>query len=88
MSLRGGDDADHRAWLTEGERLARRRGAQELLWVEQAIRAHFGSAGLRAMRSRAPRDGGPFARERDISRKLLARLGLRNFPSVFPRARD
>jgi LAO/AO transport system kinase len=68
--------ADHRAWLAEGERLARKRRAHEDLWVEQAIRARFGSAGLRAMNMKIPRSDGPFARERDISRNLLARLGL------------
>jgi LAO/AO transport system kinase len=68
--------ANHRAWLTEGERLAIRRRAQEDLWVEQAIRARFGSAGLRAGLTRTPREGGPFARERGVSRELLARLGL------------
>jgi LAO/AO transport system kinase len=66
---------DHRAWLAEGERRARKRRAQEELWVEQAIRARFGSAGLRAMNMKTSRSG-PFARERDISRDLLARLGL------------
>jgi LAO/AO transport system kinase len=68
--------ADHRAWLTEGKRLAHKRHRQEELWIEQAIRARFGSAGLRAMHIQAPRGGGPFRRERDISRELLARLGL------------
>ena len=68
--------ADHRAWLTEDERLARKRLLQEELWIEQAIRARFGSAGLRAMHIRVPRSGGPFTRERDIARDLLARLGL------------
>jgi len=68
--------ADHRAWLTEGERLVRKRHLQEELWIEQAIRARFGSAGLRAMHNRTPRNGGPFRRERDIARELLARLGL------------
>jgi LAO/AO transport system kinase len=67
---------DHRAWLAEGERLARKRRTQEELWVEQAIRARFGSAGLRAMTIKISRSGGPFTRERDISRDLLARLGL------------
>ena len=38
--------ADHRAWLTEDERLARKRRAQEELWIEQAIRARFGTAGI------------------------------------------
>jgi LAO/AO transport system kinase len=68
--------ADHRTWLTEGERLGRKRAAQEELWIEQAIRARFGSAGLSAMRGRMPREGGPFARERAISNELLTRLGL------------
>src|SRR5882724_5329465 len=68
--------ADHRAWLTEGERLMRKRNAQQKLWVEQAIRARFGSAGLRAMGSAMPQSEGPFAREHAISRELLTRLGL------------
>jgi LAO/AO transport system kinase len=68
--------AEHRAWLTHGERLARKRRAQEDLWVEQAIRARFGSAGWRATRTRMPQCGGPFAREHAISSELLTRLGL------------
>ena len=68
--------AEHRAWLTEGERLLHKRRAQEDLWVEQAIRARFGSAGLSAMRVATPRDGGPFTREHAISSELLTRLGL------------
>jgi LAO/AO transport system kinase len=68
--------ADHHSWLTQGKRLALRRCAQERLWVEQAIRARFGTAGLCAMNLKSQRDGGPFARERDIARDLLARLGL------------
>ncbi len=68
--------ADHRAWLTQDERLALKRRAQEELWVEQAIRARFGSAGLRAIRSETRRDGGPFTREHAVSRELLTRLGL------------
>jgi LAO/AO transport system kinase len=68
--------ANHRAWLTEGERLAHRRRAQENLWVEQAIRARFGSAGVRAAMHRTRDDGGPFTREHAISKELLTRLGL------------
>jgi LAO/AO transport system kinase len=68
--------ADHRAWLTKDERLMRKRHAQQELWIEQAIRARFGSAGWSAMRSRLPRNGGPFRREREISNELLTRLGL------------
>jgi LAO/AO transport system kinase len=68
--------ADHRAWLTDDERLARKRRAQEELWIEQAVRARFGSAGLSAMRKMAPRHGGPFTREHAISTELLTRLGF------------
>jgi LAO/AO transport system kinase len=77
----GLDDLDaalrfHRAWLTEGERLAQRRSTQESLWVEQAIRARFGSAGLIAAR-KIPSDArGPFTRERAISRVLSSRLSF------------
>jgi LAO/AO transport system kinase len=68
--------AEHRAWLAEGERLASKRRAQEVLWIEQAIRARFGSAGLSAARGMLSRSGAPFTRERAIARELLARLGL------------
>ena len=67
--------ADHRRWLAEGKRLAQRRRAQEELWIEQATRARFGSAGLAAARASASREGGPFTRERAIARDLSARLG-------------
>src|SRR5262249_48720055 len=66
--------ADHRAWLTEDQRLMRKRNVQQELWIEQAIRARFGSAGVEVMRTKMPRDGGPFARERAISNELLTRL--------------
>jgi LAO/AO transport system kinase len=68
--------ADHRAWLMEDKRLMRKRHAQQELWIEQAIRARFGSAGWSAMRSGLPRNGGPFRREREISNELLTRLGF------------
>jgi LAO/AO transport system kinase len=67
--------ADHRRWLADGKRLAQRRRAQEELWIEQATRARFGSAGLAAARGRASGEGGPFTRERAIARDLSARLG-------------
>jgi LAO/AO transport system kinase len=66
--------ADHRAWLTEDQRLMRKRNAQQELWIEQAIRARFGTAGLDVMRTGVPHEGGPFARERAISNELLTRL--------------
>jgi len=67
--------ADHRAWLTEDERLTRKRHTQQELWIEQAVRARFGSAGLSAMRKMPPHHGGPFTREQAISTELLTRLG-------------
>jgi GTPase len=66
--------AEHRAWLTEHERLARRRGAQQEAWIAHAIRARFGSAGLAAAQP-LTREGGPFARELAIARALGARPG-------------
>jgi LAO/AO transport system kinase len=68
--------ADHRAWLTEDERLVRKRHTQENLWVEQAVRARFGSTGLRAIRNAKPAIGGPFSCEQAISKELLTRLGF------------
>ena len=65
---------DHRAWLMKDERLGERRRAQEKLWVEQAIRARFGSAGLAAARPQFACEGAPFARELAIARQLSARL--------------
>lgn len=66
----------HRAWLTERGRLSARRAAQERAWVEQAIRARFGSAGLAAARSLTQRHGGPFEIEREVALALHRRLGL------------
>jgi len=60
----------------EDERLAQRRHAQENLWVDQAIRARFGSLGLRAMRDKMVRVGRPFWREHAISNELLTPLGF------------
>jgi LAO/AO transport system kinase len=67
--------ADHRRWLADGKRLADQRVAQEELWIEQAIRARFGAAGLGVARKKMLRGGGPFTRERAISRELFALLG-------------
>ena len=67
--------AEHRTWLANGERLARRRATQEKLWIEQAVRARFGAAGLAVARRQSAGTGGPFTRERAISRDLAARIG-------------
>lgn len=66
--------AQHRVWLAEGDRLARRRAVQESVWVEEAIRSRFGSVGLKAARPIMPGAGGPFSAERTLSRELRARL--------------
>jgi LAO/AO transport system kinase len=68
--------ARHRDWLGQSGRLARRRELQESAWVEETIRARFGSMGLAATRKLSPGAGGPFARERAITRELAGRLGL------------
>jgi LAO/AO transport system kinase len=68
--------ASHRGWLEESGRLRRRREMQESAWVEETIRARFGAVGLEAARKNWPRAGGPFAKERAITRDLAARLGL------------
>jgi len=68
--------ARHRDWLGQSGRLAQRRELQESAWVEETIRARFGSMGLAAARKLSPAAGGPFARERWITRELAGRLGL------------
>jgi len=68
--------ARHRDWLGQSGRLAERRRAQESAWVEETIRARFGSQGLAAARKLIPGAGGPFAKERFITRELTGRLGL------------
>jgi LAO/AO transport system kinase len=67
--------ARHRDWLAQAGRLKQRRKLQESAWVEEAIRARFGSMGLAAARKLIPGAGGPFAKERLITRELAARLG-------------
>jgi LAO/AO transport system kinase len=67
--------ARHRDWLGQSGRLRRRRELQESAWVEEAIRAQFGSQGLAAARKLPIAAGGPFAKERFITRELAGRLG-------------
>ncbi len=66
--------AAHRTWLQAG-RLAARRAAQDRLWVEEALRTRFGTAGL-ALVAREPAPGapGPFGREQWLAGRLKARL--------------
>jgi LAO/AO transport system kinase len=64
--------AAHRAHLGSA-RLAARRREQEQAWVNEAIRARFGTEGLRAAALKIA-DGGPFGRERAIAERLTAAL--------------
>jgi LAO/AO transport system kinase len=67
--------ASHRHSLNEMDRLATRRARQQEMWIEESIRARFGTAGLTAAR-RFSADGGPFARELKIAAELERRLRL------------
>jgi LAO/AO transport system kinase len=66
--------ARHRAFLTDSDRLERRRARQQRAWVEEAIRARFGSVGLAIARRLASCDNGPFTMERMLARELSSRL--------------
>lgn len=64
--------AAHRRHLG-ATRLAARRRAQEKTWVAESIRARFGTEGLKAA-LKLDVSGGPFGRERELARRLLAAL--------------
>jgi LAO/AO transport system kinase len=68
--------ARHRAFLTGSDRLERRRARQQRAWVEEAIRARFGSAGLAIARRLASGDDGPFTIEHMLARELSSRLDI------------
>jgi LAO/AO transport system kinase len=68
--------ARHREWLAHSDRLAQRRTSQEIAWVDEAIRARFGTLGLEAARKLSLAERAPFARERAITLALAARLGM------------
>jgi LAO/AO transport system kinase len=76
LGLEALDEAieQHRDWLADEERLARRRAQQESVWVEESIRTRFGSVGLKVARPLMACRGGPFSVERTLSRELRARL--------------
>jgi LAO/AO transport system kinase len=67
--------ADHRNHLAAAGRLEARRLGQQEMWIEESVRARFGTAGVAAAR-RLHAEGGPFARELKISQELERRLGL------------
>lgn len=66
--------ANHIAFLTHGSRRAKRMQEQEAAWVDEAIKARFGSEGLDAARSIAVDASGPFSREAAIAEVLRKRL--------------
>jgi LAO/AO transport system kinase len=64
----------HRAFLGDGGRLDAQRRAQEEFWVDEAIRSHFGTAGIAATRRHDHGAGdGPFTKRIAILRKLASR---------------
>jgi LAO/AO transport system kinase len=65
---------EHRDWLT-GAGLAVRRARQQRAWVDDAVRARFGTAGL-AIAAGLPATGGPFRQALAARRAMAARLGL------------
>ena len=67
--------AAHRAWAERSGALGRRRVEQQKAWIEESIRARFGSEGLNRASEISAKDEGPFARELTIARELSRRLG-------------
>ena len=67
--------AAHRAWAESGGALGRRRAEQQKAWIEESIRARFGTEGLSRAKEIFSRDQGPFARELAIAGELSRRLG-------------
>jgi LAO/AO transport system kinase len=65
----------HRAFLDNADRIQQRRARQQEMWIEESVRAKFGTAGLSVARTLDAR-GGPFARERVIATELERRLRL------------
>ena len=66
--------AEHRAWAERTGALTRRRVVQQRAWVEESIRARFGTEGLALAAGIQAQGQGPFARELVIARELLQRL--------------
>jgi LAO/AO transport system kinase len=66
--------ASHATFLRGQNRLAIRREQQEAAWVAEALKAHFGSEGLEAVRNIKVSAGGPFTREAALAAELRKRL--------------
>ena len=67
--------ADHRAWAERTGVSGRRRTEQQRAWIEESIRARFGTEGFARAREIIVKGEGPFARELAIARELSRRLG-------------
>ncbi|WP_328587475.1 ArgK/MeaB family GTPase [Algihabitans albus] len=67
----------HHAWLTETDRLTRRRRAQAEGWLVEALRERFGTAGLKAAGDLTlPPGASSFTRLAELGQALTTRLGL------------
>lgn len=66
--------AGHAAFLAGNHRHEKKLKAQESSWVEEAIKARFGSEGLAAARSLTVKAAGPFSREAALAEVLKRRL--------------
>ncbi len=64
----------HIAFLAEDRRHEKRLKAQEASWVDEAIKARFGSEGLAAARNISVEATGPFSREAALAETLRKRL--------------
>jgi LAO/AO transport system kinase len=66
--------ARHAAFLDEQDRRAARRQRQEAVWIDEAIKARFGSEGIEASRHLNVSARGPFSREAALAQALRKRL--------------
>jgi LAO/AO transport system kinase len=64
----------HRAFLDQANRREKKLQRQEAAWVDEAIKARFGSEGLTASRRIEVRAAGPFSREAALAEALRKRL--------------
>lgn len=64
----------HRSFLKESNRHEKKRRRQEAAWVDEAIKARFGSEGLEVSHGIEVRAAGPFSREAALAEVLRKRL--------------
>jgi LAO/AO transport system kinase len=68
--------ADHRVWADRAGALQARRKVQQEAWVEESIRARFGTEGLARSAEIVATEAGPFSRELIIAKELSRRLAI------------